>query len=70
MVKQFSKEEIDTTLNLERLKRSKYDPDEMMVKEQRERQLRYRLNQLFKEFASKVKSGTLFINRYRLTCAS
>ena len=58
MMKQFSNEEIDTTLNLERLKRSKHDHDEMMVKEQRERQLRNRLNQLFKEFASKVKSRT------------
>ena len=70
MMKQFSNEEIDATLDLDRQNPSKHDPDEMMVKEQRERQLRYRLNQLFKEFASKVKSGTLFINRYRLTCAS
>ena len=64
MMKQFSNEEIDATLDLDRLNPSKHDPDEMMAKEQRERQLRKHLNQLFKEFASKVKSEILFIDRY------
>lgn len=40
-------------MNLDGAKRSNYDPDEM-VEEQRERQLRKRLNNAFKDFASKV----------------
>lgn len=48
-----STEAIDATVNLDGTKRSNYDPDEM-VEEQRERQLRRRLNSAFKDFASKV----------------
>ena len=48
-----STEAIDSTVNLDGAKRSNYDPDEM-VEEQRERQLRKRLNNHFKDFAAKV----------------
>ncbi|CAN0487238.1 unnamed protein product, partial [Hapterophycus canaliculatus] len=48
-----STEAIDATVNLDGVKRSNYDPDEMM-EEQRERGLRKRLNNAFKDFASKV----------------
>lgn len=51
---QVSTEAIDATVNLDGVKRSNYDPDEMM-EEQRERGMRKRLNNLFKDFASKVK---------------
>lgn len=50
---QVSTEAIDATVNLDGPKRSNYDPDEM-VEEQRERHLRKRLNNAFKEFAAKV----------------
>ncbi|CAM9636027.1 unnamed protein product [Scytosiphon promiscuus] len=50
---QVSTEAIDATVNLDGVKRSNYDPDEMM-EEQRERGLRKRLNNAFKDFASKV----------------
>ena len=50
---QVSTEAIDATVNLDGAKRSNYDPDEM-VEEQRERQLRKRLNNAFKDFASKA----------------
>lgn len=50
-----STEAIDATVNLDGVKRSNYDPDEMM-EEQRERAMRKRYNNAFKDFASKVKS--------------
>lgn len=50
---QVSAEAIDATVNLDGVKRSNYDPDEMM-EEQRERGMRKRLNNHFKDFASKV----------------
>lgn len=52
---QVSTEAIDSTVNLDGAKRSNYDPDEM-VEEQRERQLRKKLNNAFKDFAAKVGS--------------
>lgn len=48
-----STEAIDATVNLDGVKRSNYDPDEMM-EEQRERGMRKRRNNAFKDFASKV----------------
>lgn len=57
--RQVSTEAIDATVNLDNLKRSNYDPDEMM-EEQRERGLRKRLNNAFKDFASKVQARLLF----------
>ncbi|CAM9230410.1 unnamed protein product [Ectocarpus sp. 4 AP-2014] len=50
---QVSTEAIDATVNLDGVKRSNYDPDEMM-EEQRERGMRKRRNNAFKDFASKV----------------
>eukprot|EP00752_Nemacystus_decipiens_P016325 g14600.t1 len=50
---QVSTEAIDATVNLDGVKRSNYDPDEM-IEEQRERGMRKRYNNAFKEFASKV----------------
>lgn len=52
-VHQVSTEAIDATVNLDGVKRSNYDPDEMM-EEQRERGMRKRYNNAFKDFASKV----------------
>lgn len=54
-------------MNLDGAKRSNYDPDEM-VEEQRERQLRKRLNNLFKDFASKVigTQSFLYLIDYKL----
>ncbi|CAM9902691.1 unnamed protein product [Ascophyllum nodosum] len=56
---QVSTEAIDSTVNLDGAKRSNYDPDEM-VEEQRERQLRKRLNNHFKDFAAKVTRAARF----------
>lgn len=50
---QFFTEVIDASQAVENSRRSMYDPDEM-DDEQRERQLRKRLNQAFKEFCKKV----------------
>lgn len=51
---QFYTEVIEASLNLEGSKRSAYDPDEI-DDEQREREMRRRLNLAFKEFCSKVE---------------
>lgn len=50
---QYFTEVIDASQTVDNSKRSMYDPDEM-DDEQRERQLRKRLNQAFKEFCKKV----------------
>ncbi|CAM9584449.1 unnamed protein product, partial [Choristocarpus tenellus] len=50
---QVSTEAMDSTVNLDGVKKSHYDPDEMM-EEQRERMLRKRLNSAFRDFAAKV----------------
>lgn len=50
---QFFTEVVDASQAVENSRRSMYDPDEM-DDEQRERQLRKRLNQAFKEFCKKV----------------
>jgi nucleosome binding factor SPN SPT16 subunit len=46
-------EAMDSTVNLDASRRSHYDPDEIL-EEQRDRSLRKKLNQTFKEFAAKV----------------
>jgi nucleosome binding factor SPN SPT16 subunit len=51
---QFFCEVGEASLNLEAARRSSYDPDEL-EEEQRERELRKRLNLAFKEFCSKVE---------------
>jgi nucleosome binding factor SPN SPT16 subunit len=51
---QFYTEVIEASLNLEGSRRSAYDPDEL-DDEQREREMRKRLNLAFKEFCSKVE---------------
>ncbi|CAM9336105.1 unnamed protein product [Discosporangium mesarthrocarpum] len=50
---QVSTEAMDSTVNLDGAKKSHFDPDEL-VEEQRERQLRKRLDVAFKDFAAKV----------------
>lgn len=52
---QFFTEVVDASQAVDNSRRSMYDPDEM-DDEQRERQLRRRLNQAFKEFCKKVES--------------
>lgn len=52
---QFFTEVVDASQAVDNSRRSMYDPDEM-DDEQRERQLRKRLNQAFKEFCKKVDS--------------
>lgn len=52
---QYFTEVIDASQTVDNSRRSMYDPDEM-DDEQRERQLRKRLNQAFKEFCKKVDS--------------
>ena len=54
---QFFTEVVDASQAVDAGKRSMYDPDEM-DDEQRERQLRKRLNEAFKEFCRKVESVT------------
>lgn len=51
---QFFTEVIDSTLNLDGQRRSHYDPDEL-DDEQRERELKKKLNLAFKEFCKKVE---------------
>lgn len=51
---QFYTEVVESSLNLEGARRSSYDPDEL-DDEQREREMRKRLNLAFKEFCSKVE---------------
>lgn len=51
---QFYTEVIDSSLNLEGARRSAYDPDEI-DDEQREREMKKRLNTAFKEFCRKVE---------------
>lgn len=51
---QFYTEVIEASLNLEGTRRSSYDPDEL-DDEQREREMRKRLNLAFKEFCGKVE---------------
>lgn len=51
---QFYTEVIDSSLNLEGTRRSAYDPDEI-DDEQREREMKKRLNAAFKEFCRKVE---------------
>lgn len=51
---QFFTEVIDSSLNLEGARRSSYDPDEL-DEEQREKEMRKRLNIAFKEFCLKVE---------------
>lgn len=51
---QFYTEVVESSLNLEGSRRSSYDPDEL-DDEQREREMRKRLNLAFKEFCSKVE---------------
>ena len=51
---QFFTEVIEASLNLESSRRSSYDPDEL-DDEQREREMRRRLNTAFKEFCLKVE---------------
>jgi nucleosome binding factor SPN SPT16 subunit len=51
---QFFTEVIDSSLNLEGTRRSAYDPDEI-DDEQREREMKKRLNTAFKEFCRKVE---------------
>ena len=52
---QFFTEVVDASLQVDGARRSMYDPDEM-DDEQRERQLRKKLNQAFKEFCRKVEA--------------
>ena len=51
---QFYTEVIDNSLNLDGAKRSSYDPDEL-DEEQREKEMRKRLNMAFKEFCVKLE---------------
>lgn len=51
---QFMTEVVDGSLNLESSRRSSYDPDEL-DDEQREREVRRKLNVLFKEFCMKLE---------------
>jgi len=51
---QFFTEAVDSSLNLDSARRYGFDPDEI-EDEQREREMRRRLNQAFKEFCSKVE---------------
>jgi nucleosome binding factor SPN SPT16 subunit len=51
---QFYTEVVEASLNLEGSRRSSYDPDEL-DDEQREREMRKRLNLAFKEFCTKVE---------------
>jgi nucleosome binding factor SPN SPT16 subunit len=51
---QFFTEVIDASVALDNARRSVYDPDEF-DEEQRERQLRKRLNEMFKEFCKKME---------------
>jgi nucleosome binding factor SPN SPT16 subunit len=51
---QFYTEVVESSLNLEGSRRSSYDPDEL-DDEQREREMRKRLNLAFKEFCTKVE---------------
>lgn len=51
---QFFTEVVDSSLSLEGSKRSSYDPDEL-DEEQREREMRRRLNMAFKEFCQKLE---------------
>ncbi|CAM9727855.1 unnamed protein product, partial [Phaeothamnion confervicola] len=50
-------EAMDSTVNLDGARRSNYDPDELL-EEQRDRQMKKRLNHAFKDFASKVTKVT------------
>ena len=51
---QFFTEVVDSSLSLDGGKRSSYDPDEL-DEEQREREMRRRLNLAFKEFCQKLE---------------
>jgi nucleosome binding factor SPN SPT16 subunit len=51
---QFYTEVVESSLNLENSRRSSYDPDEL-DDEQREREMRKRLNSAFREFCAKVE---------------
>jgi nucleosome binding factor SPN SPT16 subunit len=51
---QFYTEVIESSQNLDGSRRSNYDPDEL-DEEQRERELRKRLNLAFKDFCSKIE---------------
>ena len=51
---QFYTEVVDASLNLEGARRSSYDPDEL-DDEQREREMKKRLNMAFKDFCKKVQ---------------
>ncbi len=51
---QFYTEVVESVINMEGARRSTYDPDEI-EEEQRERVLKKRLNDLFKDFAQKVQ---------------
>ena len=55
---QFYTEVVEASLNLEGTRRSSYDPDEL-DDEQREREMRKRLNLAFKEFCTKVEKVAL-----------
>ena len=50
---QFYTEVVDASQNLDGARRSMYDPDEL-EEEQRERMLRKRLNEAFRDFSKKV----------------
>ena len=56
---QFFTEVIDSSLNLDGARRSSYDPDEL-DDEQREREMKKRLNTAFKEFCKKVQKLAQF----------
>jgi len=51
---QFFTEVVDASVALDGARRSMYDPDEL-DEEQRERQLRKKLNEMFKEFCKKLE---------------
>jgi len=52
---QFLTEAVEAVINMEGNRRSAYDPDEY-EDEQRERQMKKHLNEMFKDFASKVET--------------
>ena len=53
---QFFTEVVESVINMEGTRRSAYDPDEI-EEEQREREVKKRLNALFKDFCQKVRHG-------------
>jgi len=51
---QFYTEAIEATVNIDNIRKSAYDPDEM-IEEQREKELRKKLNHAFKDFCKRIE---------------